>query len=132
MLAKFLDSTAGSPAPSRRGLLIGAAAISGGLMIGFRGGARAQGAKPTAPANPFAGYVTIGADNSVTIHSAHMDMGQGIYHGIATLVNEELRADWAQIRVEGGWGNPALFGNVNWGGAIQGTGGSTGMQSSFE
>ncbi|MCA1952555.1 MAG: xanthine dehydrogenase family protein molybdopterin-binding subunit, partial [Hyphomicrobiales bacterium] len=132
MLAKFLDSTAGSPAPSRRGLLIGAAAISGGLMIGFRGGARAQGAKPAAPANPFAGYVTIGADNSVTIHSAHMDMGQGIYHGIATLVNEELRADWAQIRVEGGWGNPALFGNVNWGGAIQGTGGSTGMQSSFE
>jgi isoquinoline 1-oxidoreductase subunit beta len=77
-------------------------------------------------------YVRIGADNTVTVLSAHMDMGQGIYHGIATLVNEELRADWSQIRVEGGAGNPKAFGNILWGGSIQGTGGSTGMASSFD
>ncbi len=68
----------------------------------------------------------------MTILSAHMDMGQGIYHGLATLVNEELRADWSQIDVIGGSGDPKVFGNLDWGGAIQGTGGSTGIASSFD
>ena len=67
----------------------------------------------------------IAPDSSVTVLSAHMDMGQGIYTGIATLVAEELDADWAQMRVEGAAGNPKLYGNVMWGGAAQGTGGST-------
>ena len=114
--------------PSRRGLILGSAAVGGAWLIGFHpGGARAQ--KAGATLTP---YIRIGADNSVTIASAHMDMGQGIYHGLATLVNEELRADWAQITVEGGAGNVKAFGNLAWGGAIQGTGGSTGMSSSFD
>ena len=86
----------------------------------------------TTALNPFAGYVAIAPDGTVTIYSAHMDMGQGIYHGIATLVNEELMADWAKISVEGGSANPAYYGNIAWGGKIQGTGGSTGMPSSFD
>lgn len=131
MLAKLIEGATRAET-SRRGFLAGAAAVSGGLMIGFRpaGAQTAPAAKPAA--NPFAGYVTIAPDNRVTIHSAHMDMGQGIYHGLATLLNEELMADWADIRVEGGWGNPGLYGNLNWGGAIQGTGGSTGVASSFD
>ncbi len=127
MLNRMTDTVLGSK-PSRRGFLLGSAAVSGGMMIGFVP-SRAMAQSAT---SPFAGYVKIGADNSVTLYSAHMDMGQGIYHGIATLVNEELRADWSQIRVEGGAGNPRLFGNVLWGGAIQGTGGSTGLASSFD
>ena len=110
-------------APSRRGFLLGAGAFAGGLMIGFRpGAAKAQ----AGAASPFQGYVAIAPDDTVTIFSAHMDMGQGIYHGIATLVNEELGADWAKIRVEGGWGNPKLYGNLAMGGAFQLTGGSSG------
>jgi isoquinoline 1-oxidoreductase beta subunit len=137
MLAKFLDQAAGtasSATASRRAFLIGAAAVSGGFMVGLHADPAAAQTAPAArgPVNPFLGYVKIGADNIVTIYSAHMDMGQGIYHGTATLLNEELMADWSQIRVEGGWGNPALFGNLNWGGAIQGTGGSTGTPSSFD
>lgn len=117
------------PQSSRRGFLIGASAFAGGLMVGFRPmAALAQ----TTALNPFAGYVAIAPDGTVTVYSAHMDMGQGIYHGIATLVNEELMADWAKIRVEGGSANPAYYGNVAWGGKIQGTGGSTGMPSSFD
>jgi isoquinoline 1-oxidoreductase subunit beta len=115
---------------SRRGFLLGALAVSGGLVVGFHPNKAA--AQFSSAANPFKGYVKIGADNSVTIYSAHMDMGQGIYHGIATLVNEELRADWSQIKVEGGAGNPRMYGNILWGGSIQGTGGSTGMASSFD
>jgi isoquinoline 1-oxidoreductase subunit beta len=123
-----MTSSAAVVKPSRRGFLLGSAAVGGGVIIGFSPtSAHAQSA-----ASPFAGYVKIGSDNTVTLYSAHMDMGQGIYHGIATLVNEELRADWSQIKVEGGAGNPKLFGNVLWGGAIQGTGGSTGVASSFD
>jgi isoquinoline 1-oxidoreductase subunit beta len=119
-----------TPAASRRGFLLGAASVSGALVIGFRPkGAAAQLATGAAQ---LTGYIRIGQDSSVTIASAHMDMGQRIYHGIATLVNEELRADWSQIKVEGGAGNPKIFGNILWGGAIQGTGGSTGMASSFD
>lgn len=132
MLTDILDRAtdrAVIPHASRRGFLIGATAFAGGLMVGFRPmAASAQ----TTMLNPFDGYVAVAPDGTVTILSAHMEMGQGIYHGIATLVNEELMADWAKIRVEGGSANPAYYGNMAWGGRIQGTGGSTGMPSSFD
>jgi isoquinoline 1-oxidoreductase subunit beta len=127
MLTKLMSSLP-APRASRRSFLMGASAVAGGLVIGFRpSGAGAQ----MGVARALTGYIRIGSDSSVTILSAHLDMGQGIYHGIATLTNEELRADWSQIKVEGGSGNPRVFGNVLWGGAIQGTGGSTGLASSF-
>lgn len=115
--------------PNRRQFLAGAAVAGAGLTISFRvPGARAEGAEP----NPFNGYVSITPDNKVTILSAHMDMGQGCYHGIATLVAEELEADWSQLEVEGAAGNTKLYGNVAWGGTAQGTGGSSAMFSSFD
>ena len=119
-------------APSRRRFLIGAAATAGGFVVGYHltGAARADTA--AAPVNPFAGYVEIGEDNKVTVYSAHMDMGQGCYNGIATLVAEELGADWTQMDVVGGWGNIPLYGNLTWGGVAQGTGGSSAMASSFD
>ena len=40
------------------------------------------------------------ADNSVTVIAKHLEMGQGAYTGIATVVAEELDADWSQVRVE--------------------------------
>ncbi len=123
------------PAParlSRRGFILSSAAASGALLLGFTPpDAHAQGASGAA-ARAFTPYIRIGSDGRVTILSAHMDMGQGIYHGLATLVNEELRADWSQIDVIGGSGDPKVFGNLEWGGAIQGTGGSTGIVSSFD
>jgi isoquinoline 1-oxidoreductase subunit beta len=119
---------------TRRSFLLGAAAVTGGMAIGFRASpASAQTAgAATAVTNPFQAYIRIGADNAVTIYSAHMDMGQRVYNGIATLVNEELRADWSQIKVEGGASNPKAYGNLIWGGAFQGTGGSTSMASSYD
>src|SRR5215470_3296329 len=121
--------------PSRRHFLIGATATGAGLVVGYYllgRPARADTAAAAAPINPFAGYVQIGTDNKVTVLSAHMDMGQGSYNGIATLVAEELDADWAQMDVIGGFGNPQLYGNLTWGGKVQGTGGSSAMASSFE
>jgi isoquinoline 1-oxidoreductase beta subunit len=116
--------------PTRRGLLLGAAAAGAGLAVGVP----ALRARPAAAASgaPYEGYVHIATDGTVTVRSAHMDMGQGIYTGLATLVAEELDADWSKVTAVGAAGNPALYGNLAWGGAVQGTGGSTGMASSWE
>ncbi|MGL4439451.1 MAG: molybdopterin cofactor-binding domain-containing protein [Bosea sp. (in: a-proteobacteria)] len=117
-------------APSRRSFLIGSSAVAGGLAVGFQPARAASAA--TGGVTPFNAYVRIAPDNTVTVISAHMDMGQGIYDGIATLVAEELDADWSQMKTMGGAGDPKLYGNPAWGGAIQGTGGSTGMPASWE
>ena len=99
MLLKALHTI--SPAPSRRRFLIGAVAAPAGFVVGYYLLGRSARAEDTAEmVNPFAGYVEIGADDKVTVLSAHMDMGQGCYNGVATLVAEELDADWSQMRGE--------------------------------
>jgi isoquinoline 1-oxidoreductase subunit beta len=123
------------PATNRRRFIKGAAAVGAGLTIGFdpRSTSAQVAGPPANPGpNPFEAYVRIGTDNTVTVHSAHMDMGQGCYHGLATLVAEELDSELAQMRAEGAAGNTALYGNVAWGGIAQGTGGSTAIASSWE
>jgi isoquinoline 1-oxidoreductase beta subunit len=116
---------------SRRGFLIGAAVAGSSLVIGF---AAAETPGPKAPANGdfFTGHIRIASDNRVTIYSSQMDMGQGIYHGLASLVQDELDADWSLVDVVGGYGNRNLFANLAWGGFSQGTGGSSGMMSSWD
>lgn len=76
-------------------------------------------------------FVRIGADNTVTVIAKHLEMGQGTYTGLATLVAEELDAAWAQIKVEGAPADAKRYNNLLWG-ANQGTGGSTAMANSYE
>jgi isoquinoline 1-oxidoreductase beta subunit len=114
---------------SRRHFIIGATAVGASFVVGYSFAAE-EGAAGAAP-NPFAGYIQIDPDNKVTIFSAHMDMGQGIYQAVATLAQEELDADWSKIGVAGGSGNPALYGNLAMGGKFQLTGGSSGTPSSW-
>ncbi|WP_373375955.1 molybdopterin cofactor-binding domain-containing protein [Cupriavidus nantongensis] len=117
----------------RRRFMIGAMSVGAGLMVGFH---RLASNSPLAadPAladvNPFTGYVQIGADNKVTVIASQFESGQGIWHGIATLVQEELDADWNDIDVVGGYGNPRLYSNKVLG--MQATGGSTGTAISFD
>ena len=40
-------------------------------------------------------FVRIGADDSVTVIAKHLEMGQGTYTGLSTLVAEELDAAWS-------------------------------------
>ena len=90
---------------SRRRFLQGAAGLS--LAVGLPGAADAAGsgvAGTTAPAVPAFepnAFVRIGADGIVTVISKHIEMGQGVYTGLATLVAEELDAAWSQVRIEG-------------------------------
>ncbi|NVO04877.1 MAG: xanthine dehydrogenase family protein molybdopterin-binding subunit [Rhodoferax sp.] len=83
---------------------------------------------PATP-NPLA-FIQLHADNRITLTAKHMEMGQGIYTGLATLIAEELDADPAQIRVVAAPHNPQHYGNPLIGGG-QGTGGQTSIQASF-
>ncbi len=76
-------------------------------------------------------FVRIGADNTVTVIAKHLEMGQGTYTGLATLIAEELDADWAQVKVEGAPGDAKRFNNLAWG-PYQGTGGSSAIANSYE
>ncbi|MEM7653442.1 MAG: xanthine dehydrogenase family protein molybdopterin-binding subunit [Pseudomonadota bacterium] len=117
---------------TRRGFLLGASAVAGGLVIGYSPLVRASTDGTAGAATPFDAYIRIDADNTITVLSSQFDMGQGAYHGLATLVVEELNADWSTINVVGASGNPALYGNIQWGGQFQGSGGSTSMATSFD
>src|SRR2546425_7306048 len=76
-------------------------------------------------------FVRIGSDNTVTVIVKHLEMGQGTYTGLPTLVAEELDADWSQIRVGGAPADASRYNNLFWGQA-QGTGGSTALANSYE
>jgi isoquinoline 1-oxidoreductase beta subunit len=87
-------------------------------------------AQPGASLEPNA-FVRIGADSTVTVIVKHLEMGQGTYTGLPTLVAEELDADWSQMRVEGAPADAKRYNNLFWGEA-QGTGGSTALANSYE
>jgi isoquinoline 1-oxidoreductase beta subunit len=76
-------------------------------------------------------FVRIASDDRVTVIIKHLEMGQGTYTGLATLLAEELDAAWAQVHVEGAPANAELYNNLFWGN-VQGTGGSTAIANSFE
>ncbi|HWX81623.1 MAG TPA: xanthine dehydrogenase family protein molybdopterin-binding subunit [Steroidobacteraceae bacterium] len=121
---------------SRRTFLKGAGGASVmALTIGFEwiGSVRRAGAAAALESGaPFApnAFLRIGADNSVTVIAKHLEMGQGSYTGIATIVAEELDADWSQVRVESAPADAKRYGNLAMGG-VQGTGGSSAMANSW-
>jgi isoquinoline 1-oxidoreductase beta subunit len=76
-------------------------------------------------------FVRIGTDDQVTVISKHLEMGQGSYTGIATLIAEELDARWSQVEVIAAPADETLYNNLFWG-PVQGTGGSTAIANAFE
>jgi isoquinoline 1-oxidoreductase subunit beta len=139
MLPKLMQSVtlpAARVEASRRQFLIGALATGTGLAIGFRllsaSPAAASETATTHDSHAFSPYLTIDGDGKVTVLSSQFEMGQGSYNGIATLVAEELDADWSTIDVKGAAGNIKAYGNIAFGGTMQGTGGSTSMVTSWE
>ena len=114
--------TLAAPASTRRDFLKSAGSIGVvALTIGFEwsGSARrALGAPNAVPGNAtFApnAFVRIGSDNSVTVIAKHIEMGQGAYTGIATVLAEELDADWTQIRVESAPADAKRYANLAFG-----------------
>jgi isoquinoline 1-oxidoreductase beta subunit len=116
---------------TRRDVLKAGAALTVAFWLPGKGGeALANKAGTTFEPNAF---VRIGTDGTVTVISKHLEMGQGAYTGLATLVAEELDADWKQIRVEGAPANPKVYSNLVFGPAqVQGTGGSSSIANSYD
>jgi len=121
---------------SRRAFLKDAGSLTmAALTIGFEwAGTTRRAAAMAAPvaAGSFApnAFLRIGADNSVTVIAKHVEMGQGAYTGIATIVAEELDADWTLVRVESAPADAKLYANLAFG-TLQGTGGSSAMANSW-
>jgi isoquinoline 1-oxidoreductase subunit beta len=116
----------------RREFIRTGAAIGGGLLVSLYAPLPSEaGNALAAEEKDFAlnAFVRIGTDESVTVISAHSEMGQGIYTSLPMLLNEELQADWSKIRVEAApvdkvYNHP-VFG-------VQMTGGSTTSPAEWE
>ncbi|AOJ06779.1 xanthine dehydrogenase family protein molybdopterin-binding subunit [Burkholderia mayonis] len=127
---------------SRRSFLKAAgAAAAVGLTIGFEWlDASRPALAATAPAagtdaaatGAFApnAFLRVAPDNSVTVIAKHVEMGQGAYTGIATIVAEELDANWRDVRVESAPADATRYANLQFG-KLQGTGGSSAMANSW-
>jgi len=120
---------------TRREFLRVSAAAGAGLTVAVyldgcapKGESAAGGGAPSFVPNAF---VRVGDDGAVTVVAKHLEMGQGTYTGLATIVAEELDADWSRVRVEGAPADASRYNNVFWG-PTQGTGGSTAMANSWE
>lgn len=116
---------------SRRAILQG----GGALVIGFlmpmgigRLAAQAPAANGPPPVDPNA-FIRIAPDSTVTVLVKHIEFGQGPFTGLATLVADEMDADWAQMRAEHAPGDQKVYANLFMG--MQGTGGSTAMANSY-
>jgi isoquinoline 1-oxidoreductase beta subunit len=120
---------------TRRDFLKGSAAATGALVIGFtlpitsRFGQAAAAASGAASGFAPNAFLRIAADGQVTVVCGLSEMGQGVHMGIATLLAEELDADWKSVRLEQApvdkaYNNP-IFG-------MQATGGSTAIRGHYE
>jgi isoquinoline 1-oxidoreductase beta subunit len=118
---------------SRRAFLSGLGLVIGVALAprGFAADALERGDLAGAPGVPaFNAFVRVATDGTVTVLSKHIEFGQGPYTGLATLVAEELDADWAQVRAAAAPADDKIYANLLFG--IQGTGGSTAIANSYE
>jgi len=128
-------STAENQVPghaSRREVLKAAAVLTISFWLPRGAGATPQAVAGAAGSQlaPNA-FVRIDGEGIVTVLAKHLEMGQGVYTGLATIVAEELDADWKNIRVEGAPADAKLYNNLAFG-PMQGTGGSSSISNSYD
>ncbi len=115
----------------RRFLQRGAGLTLGFCLPGIALSAEAAGSADAAARFAPNAFLRIGSDNIVTVISKHLEMGQGSYTGLATILADELDADWSLVRVEGAPADASRYNNLLWG-PMQGTGGSSAIANSWE
>src|SRR5262245_56645927 len=125
VLSGVMTVTAQSSKVSRRHVLGGALAT--GFVFAFHlpvGAAKASQLK-----DPFApnAYIRIDDSGRVTLVMPQVEMGQGIYTGVATILAEELDANLAQVVLRHAPPDEKLYANPLFG--IQATGGSTSVRT---
>ncbi|MBV8188679.1 MAG: xanthine dehydrogenase family protein molybdopterin-binding subunit, partial [Alphaproteobacteria bacterium] len=111
---------------SRRRVLGGALAT--GLVLAFH--VPVSAADPKDPVDgTFApnAYIRIDKSGRITLVMPQVEMGQGIYTGVATILAEELDADLTQVILQHAPPDEKLYANPSFG--IQATGGSTSVRA---
>jgi isoquinoline 1-oxidoreductase subunit beta len=82
--------------------------------------------------DPVHPYIRIRSDGTIVAYSSQIEMGQGIHTGLATIVAEELDAEFDSVRVvnaaNGAGPNGDVYGNPDLGSAFQLTGASNSMK----
>ncbi len=114
---------------TRRDFVKITALAGGGLLVGVYGCGDGGSDLPIGTFEPNA-LLRVDPDGTVTVVSKHLEMGQGAYTGLATLVADELDADWSRVRVVAAPADAERYANLLFG--IQGTGGSSAMANSYE
>src|SRR6202795_1594336 len=116
---------------SRRALLTGG--LAGGFLLAFHLPVRALAPnEPVQPPDDTTGkfapnaFIRIDTAGKTTLVMPQVEMGQGIYTGVAMILAEELDADFAQVTLEHAPPNEKLYANPAFG--IQATGGSTSVR----
>jgi isoquinoline 1-oxidoreductase beta subunit len=132
---RFLPRTA----LSRRGFIKVIGLSGTGFLIGCSDSSDVAEAPAavadTSPQKPltsetFNAFIKIQSDNSVTTVVKHLDKGQGVTTGLATIVAEELGAAWSQMQTEFAPADATLYNNLAFG-PFQGTGGSSSIANSW-
>jgi isoquinoline 1-oxidoreductase subunit beta len=116
---------------SRRALLT--AGLAGGFLLAFHLPVRAAVNEPVQPPDVTDGkfapnaFIRIDEAGHTTLVMPQVEMGQGIYTAVATILAEELDADFSSIVLEHAPANEKLYANPAFG--IQATGGSTSVRA---
>jgi isoquinoline 1-oxidoreductase subunit beta len=116
------------PDISRRSLL--RSALASGFVLAFHLPVGAAEAPPTDPADgTFApnAFIRIDEAGQITLIMPQVEMGQGIYTGVATILAEELDADLDQVTLQHAPPDEKLYSNPLLG--VQATGGSTSVRA---
>lgn len=120
--------------PARRKFLRASATTAVILLscyIPFSRRALAQQQPGKAPRHEPNLFLKIDGDSRVTVISKHLEMGQGVTTGLATLLAEEMDADWSKMAFEFAPHDTSVYNNLDFG-PIMGTGGSSSMHNSWE
>ena len=115
---------------NRRSFVIGAAAVGGGLSLGFGLPFEPIAARAADVAPEINAWVVIRPDETVIIRVARSEMGQGTLTGLAQLVAEELECDWSKVTTEYPTPGQNVARKRVWGNFS--TGGSRGIRESQE
>src|SRR4030088_1494077 len=117
---------------SRRVLLSGG--LAGGFLLALHLPLQALAAnEPGQPPDDTSGkfapnaFIRIDSAGKTTLVMPQVEMGQGIYTGVAMILAEELDADFSSVVLEHAPANEKLYANPAFG--IQATGGSTSLRA---
>lgn len=101
-MSETLADTHDAATLNRRTLLKAGALAGGGFFLSATLPFAARAADAAPSASSLNAFITIGADNVITIVGKNPEIGQGIKTMLPMLIAEELDADWQQVRIQQG------------------------------